>query len=172
MQSKFSPLTIANFFIEKAAPNGGLGHLKLQKLVYCAHGWWLALAGENPMLVNELPRVWKMGPVFPSLDRRLKSRRGPPITQLITDYDEEEKKRLDGDAGIKHFLTSVWLRYEPYSGLTLTRMTHRVGSPGNKVVAENNGNDGQIPLGEDIPNQYVTAEFERIRGLASKQWGS
>jgi uncharacterized phage-associated protein len=62
----YSPLALANEFIVRFKPGEGIEHMKLQKLVYCANGWWLVFNPNQP-LVNKAPEVWKFGPVFPSL---------------------------------------------------------------------------------------------------------
>jgi uncharacterized phage-associated protein len=54
---------IANEFIKVAKRNGVLlTPMKLQKLVYFAHGWYLALLGKP--LINEPVEAWKFGPVI------------------------------------------------------------------------------------------------------------
>lgn len=159
-QAAFSPVTIANFFIGKAADTGGLGRLKTQKLIYCAYGWWLVLVGETPPLVNERPEAWRMGPVFPTLYHRLKSHGVGTVSKLVEDYDEASVTRLDENDNIKHFLHSAWLRYEPYSGLALSHITHREGSPWQRVISEHGKNTPSLK----IPNAYIKEEFERIRG--------
>ncbi len=62
---KHSPLALANTFIERHAGSAGITHMKVQKLCYYAHGWWLAF--ENEPFLTERPQVWKFGPVFASL---------------------------------------------------------------------------------------------------------
>lgn len=62
---KHAPLALANTFIARHAGASGITHMKVQKLCYFAHGWWLAFSPE-PFL-SERPEVWKFGPVFSSL---------------------------------------------------------------------------------------------------------
>ncbi len=59
----FAARQVANWFIERAAQEGEyLTQLKLQKLVYMAHGWNLALLGKP--LISENIEAWKWGPVI------------------------------------------------------------------------------------------------------------
>ncbi|MGI9346016.1 MAG: Panacea domain-containing protein, partial [Gammaproteobacteria bacterium] len=58
-------LAVANFFI---GLEPGVSHLKLQKLTYCAYGWYfIDFPDTNHPLVNEPVRAWKFGPVFHNL---------------------------------------------------------------------------------------------------------
>ena len=60
-----TPLAIANAFIERALREEyPITHMKVQKLVYIAHGWSLGIRGED--LINENIMAWKYGPVIAS----------------------------------------------------------------------------------------------------------
>jgi uncharacterized phage-associated protein len=57
---------VANYFLSLAAAEGKLlTHLKLQKLLYYAHGRHLALSGEP--LVESGFEAWPYGPVAPDV---------------------------------------------------------------------------------------------------------
>ena len=164
MEAPFTPMTIANFFIKRSE---GVGHLKLQKLVYCVHGWWLALVGDDPMLINEKLQAWRMGPVFPTLYHRLKTYKGDQlITKLIVDHDESGEERLGKAEDIKKFLDSVWLRYEPYSGFALSHLTHKKDSPWDRIK---NGDDGDDLFNQNIPNSYIKEEFDKINSMGNEK---
>ena len=60
------PEGVANAFLKKSQKDGTIiTQMKLQKLVYIAHGWMLGLSGKP--LVNQEPEAWERGPVFPQL---------------------------------------------------------------------------------------------------------
>ena len=61
-----SSLAIANEFIRRslAAPEIELTQMKLQKLVYFAHGWNLVASDGDPLVEDEV-QAWDYGPVFP-----------------------------------------------------------------------------------------------------------
>lgn len=61
----YSAKAVANYFLAQYGKHG-LNPLKLQKLVYIAHGWNLAVRNQ-PLVDNELPEAWEYGPVFASL---------------------------------------------------------------------------------------------------------
>src|SRR5258708_4237314 len=75
-------LAAANFFLAKGLEDGvSIDPLKLQKLVYFAHGWHLAVTGKP--LIDEYVEAWPYGPVIPSLYHRFKSYGADPITDLV-----------------------------------------------------------------------------------------
>ena len=57
---------IANYFLERARLEGkSLDQMKLQKLVYYANGWHIAIK-EEPW-IDEQVEAWRYGPVIQSL---------------------------------------------------------------------------------------------------------
>lgn len=57
MEYSYSAKEIANYFLELSAKKD-ISPLKIQKLVYIAHGWHLALYGE-PLVQDELAEAWE-----------------------------------------------------------------------------------------------------------------
>ncbi len=110
---------IADFFIEKIDENKGdaLTHLKLQKLLYFAWGWYLTLYKQQ--LFEECPEAWQYGPVFSKLYQRFKGKGNQPITGediLVGDGGIEQK--------VQEFLDNIWDEYGQYSAEKLANMTH------------------------------------------------
>ncbi|ADU11995.1 Panacea domain-containing protein [Asticcacaulis excentricus] len=120
-----SATAIANEFVRL---NGGpLDQMKLQKLVYMAHGWNLALNQEP--LVKDRIEAWDGGPVFRAIWDHIKFfgisgsgflvdpfARNPITTNALTPNER---------AVIDH----VWKKYKPYTGHMLSEMTHQRGTP-------------------------------------------
>ena len=68
----YSAIAVANCFLDIAdAQSRPITPLKIQKLVYIAHGWHLAIY-EEPLIV-ELVEAWKWGPVIPLLYHEFKN---------------------------------------------------------------------------------------------------
>ena len=79
----FSAKAVANVFLELAdAAKQTLTPMKLQKLVYYAHGWYLGLTGRP--LLDELIQAWSFGPVVRSLYNEFKEFGADPITHKAT----------------------------------------------------------------------------------------
>ena len=99
--SMYQSLTISNYFIQKLHETGHpVTAMKLIKLVYIAHGWYLAL-NEGKSLINEAIQAWKYGPVIHSLYHKLKKYYQHDI--LSIDFPTSEG--IDKEAWIKFFLT-------------------------------------------------------------------
>jgi uncharacterized phage-associated protein len=130
-------VAIANEFLRRAG-DGGLTQMQLQKLVYFAHGWSLALRNQ-PLTSDEL-QAWNYGPVYPDLYDHTKYFGKGPITRQITPDDDEAvrfftrsgradpyKATLTADE--KSLLDAVWSRYGRLSGVRLSALTHQPGTP-------------------------------------------
>lgn len=151
----FSPVTVANHWING---HGVVGFVKLQKLVYCAHGWWLALQGEP--LINEVPQAWDMGPVFPTLYH---ARKGYEAGERIPGPDASMSSILED------FLDAVYDRYGQFSGQQMVALTHAHGAPWHKVAGKYVAQDLEIPHDLEIPNHLIKQHFASLREK-SKQY--
>jgi uncharacterized phage-associated protein len=76
----YSVITIANKFID-LAKNENLTNMQLQKMVYIAHGFNLALRGTK--LYYEDTRAWNFGPVVPELYEKLQIYGSNKVTDKI-----------------------------------------------------------------------------------------
>lgn len=127
----YSPLAIANDFIDRARNDGEcLDHLKLQKLVYLAHGWNLAIHGEP--LLDESVEAWKYGPVVSSLYHQFKHYGNEPITENGVERRglEVHVPNIDPkDDETRALLDRVWEVYREFSGVQLSNATHQPGTP-------------------------------------------
>ena len=161
MPIPYTPLAIANEFINIAGQSGGVEHMKLQKLVYCSYGWWLASKGMGaPRLTTEGPQIWKHGPVFDSLYHALKVFGHRPIEtpQAATPFSQVE--RVDKrDTITLNFINWIWSRYGHLSGFALSDMTHKPGTPWHRVATENNFSVRHNTL---IPDLYIFEEFSGL----------
>ena len=107
---------IADYFLNFCHEHGDvLTNLKLQKLVYYAQAWYLAL-NDKPLFGDRV-EAWVHGPVIPPLYRRFRKHGWKPIT---------EKPRVRKIAGaIEKHLVQVFSVYGHYSAWDLERMTHQ-----------------------------------------------
>jgi uncharacterized phage-associated protein len=157
-----NPKSIANFFLDLAASKGiSLTPMKLQKLVYYAHGWFAGYTGQP--LINESVEAWQYGPVIPSLYHEFKGYGSGPVkrkaTDLATDSDEFEIREVPPpqDAGIRSFLEKIWASYGGYSAVQLSEMTHAADGPWDITWKECAG-----MRGTDIPFDRIQAHFKNV----------
>ena len=153
---------IANYFLELARKEGKeLSPLQIQKLVYIAHGWYLALYGiENPLVDDEYAEAWEYGPVFPSLYHEFKEFGAGSISRFAveTQYVDflEEKWTTEvpsikeNDLKTQAFLDHIWNLHKGLSGGQLINLTHKENSPWEQTRNES----GNI-RNADIDNRVI-----------------
>ena len=130
----YKPFLVANSFIKRANDEGvkDIDQLKIQKLVYCMHGWNLAVNGEP--LVGEFFEAWPYGPVLSSLYHEFKSSKKNRIEDYASDIDPStgEERALMVAPSVSDFyelFDKVWSRYKGFSGIQLSALTHAPGTP-------------------------------------------
>lgn len=153
---------IANYFIDVASNSGGVSPMKLQKLVYFAHGWHFALYDEA--LLDEQIEAWQYGPVISTLYHEFKDYGNRPITRMATQFviGEGEYRivtpTIPDDADLKAFLDRIWEVYGDYTAIQLSNMTHEEGTPWDTVWGEHG-----VPRGTDIPSECIKEYFVSLR---------
>ncbi|WP_431213380.1 Panacea domain-containing protein [Puia sp. P3] len=116
-----NPLAIANYFIRKSIDSGEeLTSMKLIKLVYISHGFYLALTGNS--LLNEAVQAWKYGPVVKSVYQETKKYGSGPVTAYFV--DSANNVPFPADKTIYPFLDKIWEIYGKFNGLQLSALTH------------------------------------------------
>jgi len=154
---------IANYFLELASVGDeGLEHMKLQKLVYLAHGWNLALRDAR-LFDNEI-QAWEFGPVIPTLYHEFKDWGRSPILERASEYDDRSgstvELRVDDYPGDNDFtralLDRIWDVFGSYTAIQLSNMSHAPGTPWGIVNKEHNGS---IPKGTPIPDGTIRDYF-------------
>ena len=129
----YKPSHVANSFLVRGNKEGiKIDHLKIQKLVYFFHGWFLATSDDPG--VGELFEAWPYGPVLPSLYSQFKHSGSRAIDGYAVDIDPrtgEEKCLMVGfdDARFVEVFEPVWQRYKLMSGLQLSSITHASNTP-------------------------------------------
>lgn len=163
---------IANEFLTIAkAERKDLSPMKLQKLVFFAHGWCLALTGKP--LISDRVEAWQYGPVIPSLYHEFKYSGNGAITVPATtigfdrgkmcfetisldDYPDDEERR---DA--KQIIARVFDVYKDYSAVQLSNATHMQGTPWQQVYREGVRN-------LTIPDETIKSYFQGIANVPGR----
>jgi uncharacterized phage-associated protein len=148
-----SAKTVANYFLELARRDGvQIDPLKLQKLIYIAHGWSLVLL-KKP-LIKEAFEAWNYGPVVPSLYKVYQKFGASPITEYAPKEPMENTYGLDNQT--KSLLDAVWERYKNLNAIQLSMFTHEPGYAWD--MTRRSG--GTSPWGSPaIPNEWIENEF-------------
>lgn len=167
----FPSIAVANEFVALARTAGKpLTPLQLQKLLYYAHGWSLALF-DRPLL-NEQIEAWKYGPVVPSVYKAFKRYGNQPIQDPATIFSPELGERIaprmphdinDADTA-RQLIARVFKLYGHIDGLQLSAMAHAPDTPWSEIYQKYGG---EIPEGTDIPKEALIRYFNKIRAGAA-----
>jgi len=169
----FEPIAagaVANAFLDAQdqEPNEAsfprIDPMKLQKLLFYAQGWWLALKQKGPLFREEI-YAWPWGPVIPHIYQEFKrfGRNqivGARATELVKTgpgpFAYTVRTPDPPDDEVKSFLFDVWQAHKPYSGVQLSNATHEPGEPWT-IVKEKYGSLDDKPL---IPNDLIKEVFK------------
>ena len=162
-------LALANYIIHSFNVSGrNLTHLKLQKLVYITHGWYLYALDR--VLVEDEIEVWAYGPVITALYHQFKHYGKEPISILseriktdgITIVSEgcpELVNDIDYDT-IKRVADIVIDKYGSLSGESLSYLCNRKKTPWWQVKEESGYNS---IINNSVVKRYYTNLAEKIR---------
>ena len=131
----YSAISIANMFLELGErDNIPISPMKIQKLIYLAHGYYLYLYKQP--LVGESFQAWKFGPVLPSIYHKCKyfDRKGISSKLLIVDdLQSNIEPPRPSDENVHRVVKFVWKRYSKYDPMILSQWTHDVNGPWAKA---------------------------------------
>src|ERR1017187_2484779 len=112
-------IDVGKYFLSRVDDESGdsISSLKLQKLLYYAQGFYLAVYDEP--IFPERIEAWVHGPVVPDVYYQLKQFGATPV-ELPQDVDLDT---IFGDRG-KELLDEVYSVYGQFSAAALRNMTH------------------------------------------------
>jgi len=157
----FGAKGVANYFLERAGlAKGAIRHMKLQKLLYYAHGYHLAIVDEP--LLNEPIQAWEFGPVVPSIYHEFKFFGNDPITEFATEGHEDKDRFNQGkpivppptDSDAVAIMDRVWEVYGSLQDFQLSEMTHEDGSPWHSTKKEKG-----VAKGTNIDDELIREYF-------------
>ena len=121
--------------------------MQLLKLVYISHGWMLALYDRS--LFRESVEAWRYGPVEPNVYNAFKKFGGNQITEPLKDYsDHFDEYELD-------VMKQVVDAYSGYTGLQLSGLTHKGGSPWDTTIS-------MLGSRAIIPNDLIKQHYRSL----------
>ena len=158
---------VANYFLSLAKKEGkALNPMQVQKLVYFAHGWYLAIFGQP--LIKEDVQAWSWGPVIPSLYHAFKKFGNGPIEEpasesifagmkfQIKEPSIEDMPNAAERERTKTFLDRVWQVYSHFTGIQLSNLTHQDDSPWKIALDQSRNARGTV-----IPSELIREYFSR-----------
>jgi uncharacterized phage-associated protein len=154
MSKEFNSLDVAAFIAQTCGKfNYSFNNTKIQKLLYCCYGCYLAAYSER--LCDEYPRAWQYGPVFPRVFNHIHKNRPLPINNATLPGIDQDKK---------DFLEDVIKVFGQYNAVPLSEWTHKCGSPWYKVVHELDGGLNSFIPDDIIKDYFLKNVVEKING--------
>jgi uncharacterized phage-associated protein len=132
--ANISAQDVADYFLASVDEDSGdnISNLKLQKLLYYAQGYYLALNDGTPLFDDEI-QAWAHGPVVPEVYRRYKVHGSGAIPAPVSCNSSKL------DEATREFLNEVWRVCGQYSPWKLREMTHEEPpwkeTPANQPIA-------------------------------------
>ncbi|NOG55637.1 MAG: DUF4065 domain-containing protein [Planctomycetes bacterium] len=144
--------------------------MKVQKLVYIAHGWSLGIRSEP--LINEPVMAWKYGPVIDTLWREFRDYGKNVIRAAASVYSADdgtfsrhEPHVRSEDMWYCELVNAVWTKYGRLSATQLSRLTHESGTPWYMVAKQFKF---ELPKNVIIPNDLIQEHYaEKWRIMTS-----
>lgn len=151
-----SAKVIANAFIKRSLEEcKPLSNMQLQKLVYIANGFCLALL-DKPLYYEET-YAWTYGPLIKPLYSSLMSFGPNHVTTEIPINNYE-----DGiDPNEQKIINYVWAKYSDMSAYKLSDLTHQAGTPWDITWR---GNDYGM-----IDNNVIAEYYKTLVNITTQQ---
>lgn len=149
-----SPSDVAKYYLYRSTFDGELiSPLKMQKLVYFAYVW--TLFKNKQKLFEEKIEAWPMGPVAPSLYRKLKRYGSAPIGRDFIDVKKEDTLTKKFPPEIKKTLDEVYEKYMTKTAFELMVLAHeeKPWLKARKDLAPHESSNNPIS-DEDILEEY------------------
>ena len=143
-------VAIANEFLSRRDNDAWPQQMLIQKLVYIANGWNLAI--NNVPLITEKAEAWDNGPVYRSIWDHIKEfgYRGAKC-QLL-----DQNKRLVSETltlSETQVIDHVWRKYGHMTASQLSALTHQPNTPWSQAYF-GRGRNAELK-NEDIQKHYV-----------------
>jgi uncharacterized phage-associated protein len=161
-QAPYDARTVANFILDVADEHGlSVSQLSLLKLIYFAHGWYLAQTSK-PLVFHEF-EAWQYGPVIKVVRDEFARFGEKPITgrafvlDLISGDRHLASPRLTSDD--EKFVRAIFKAYHQYDPWQLSSITHEANSPWDRIW------NAQRPLGRmalRIRNDDIKTYFRTL----------
>lgn len=153
----YDALSVAYYFL-------GLGKrdrvkitpMKLQKLIYFAHGWCLAIRKEA--LICESVEAWQYGPVIISVYYEFCKYGSNPIPTDIYDILDNP---ISSDPFTSRLLEKVWTIYKDFTAFELSQMTHLPDAPWITAREGDARKKSNVIISDDLIQSYFIEQAKQ-----------
>lgn len=158
---------VANSLLEKLFDDQQtVNSAKLQKLIYFAHGWHLAITGTP--LLDEQVQAFPFGVVISSIYHQCREFGISPIISLLKEFDIESSKWVEpqvaGDDFVDSLLDKIVEQYGHLSASQLSNKSHGHGTPWAETWGNGQRRDKTETIIEDeIIREHFRQEINKIK---------
>lgn len=145
---------VCNSLLKKSfEENISITPMKLQKLLYFVYREYLQKYSIE--LFTERFEVWQYGPVLPSVYSEFRSFHSSRITQFAKNANGSATVVSENGSGrvVIDVINTVWNRYKYYSGIELSKLTHKPGTAWYKAFVQK---ESTLKM-QDIKNEQTTS---------------
>lgn len=144
---KYDSILAANYLLATAYDKGiVLNVTKVQKMLFMAYG--VIYAKHNRIFIDESPKAWPFGPVFPKT--RSKVDYGTLLSKTNPIFDEISKDDI-----VNATFDTIIDKYSKYSASQLSNWSHMPDSPWDKTKNEK-GFEWNKPIDDQYIKEYFT----------------
>jgi uncharacterized phage-associated protein len=161
---------VANFLIDRAASVGlPLQIMTLLKVLYFAHGWYLAKFSK-PLIAQPF-EAWKYGPVNRVVYDQFKNYGKKSIAKKAVSFDPTKMKFVDTpysfDQDTTALLENIFDYYAKFHPFALSHLTHERGGPWDKVwsAAQHRAVPGMVIPNELIRDWFQSGQFDIVHNV-------
>jgi uncharacterized phage-associated protein len=97
---------------------------KVQKILYIIYSYYIAKEGRR--ILDEQPKAWPFGPVFPKTRKINYS--------IVYNPDDEMFSEIKSEPGLEDIINSIIDVYGHYTASQLTEWSHKKDSPWDKTT--------------------------------------
>ena len=165
MTARTTAAAVANAFLDLQERDSGnfprIDQMKIQKLVFYAHAWHLALR-DTPLFDDDI-EAWPWGPVardvylaFKDNGRKpIAGQRATTLTSTGSGFRIAEPPPPTQEE--MKVIRAVWESHKPLTGVQLSNATHADGEPWS-IVSQGFG--GNLSAKPRIPNDLIADVFK------------
>lgn len=121
---------------------------KVQKMLYIVYGYYLAKHNHN--ILNEAPKAWPYGPVFPRTQKKV------DYTSVLP-LNSPEFEELRNDESLTETINKVIDNYAGFTASQLSQWSHSEGGPWHRATLQPGFNWNNV-----IPDDYIKSYFSGV----------
>lgn len=135
-----------------------LNKTQVNKILFMVYGRYLAMTGEK-LFNDDTPKAWPYGPVFPIMNKRLKTNENTVLTPQEIEAFKQNTTMLT------IVLEAVKVMHH-MSAQSLTNWSHKVGSPWYRTIYESSKDGKLAAWNTEIPESYIKEYFTTKQPLS------